>query len=33
MFGTMAHAEAIASVRSFADEVMPAVQLAEATAA
>ena len=33
MFGTMAHAEAVASVRSFADEVMPAVQPNEAAAA
>ncbi len=33
MFGTMAHAEATASVRSFADEVMPAVQPSEAAAA
>ena len=33
MFGTMAHAEATASVRAFAEEVMPAVQPAEAIAA
>jgi alkanesulfonate monooxygenase SsuD/methylene tetrahydromethanopterin reductase-like flavin-dependent oxidoreductase (luciferase family) len=33
MFGTMAHAEATASVRAFAEEVMPAVQPAEAVAA
>jgi len=33
MFGTMAHADAVASVRSFAAEVMPAVQPAEAAAA
>jgi alkanesulfonate monooxygenase SsuD/methylene tetrahydromethanopterin reductase-like flavin-dependent oxidoreductase (luciferase family) len=33
MFGTMAHAEATASVRSFADQVMPAVRPSEAAAA
>jgi alkanesulfonate monooxygenase SsuD/methylene tetrahydromethanopterin reductase-like flavin-dependent oxidoreductase (luciferase family) len=30
MFGSMAHADATASVRSFADEVMPAVETTEA---
>ena len=33
VFGTMPHAEATASVRSFADEVIPAVQLTQAALA
>jgi hypothetical protein len=33
MFGTMPHAEAMASIRRFAEDVMPAVKAEEAVAA
>ena len=33
MFGTMPHAEAVASIRRFAEDVMPAVKEEEAVAA